>query len=61
MAREALAMSGNWAPTPSQNNLMPPPVPELSTLGVLNLPPLPNCSATVVVKGYTVDEPTMEM
>ena len=30
-------------------------------LGVLNLVVLPNCSATVVEKGYTVDEPTMEM
>ena len=40
---------------------MPPPVPVLSTFGVLNLPPRPNCSATVVVNGYTVDEPTMVM
>ena len=54
-------MSGNCGPTPLQNSLMPPPVPVLSTLGVLNLPPRPNCSATVVVKGYTVDEPTMVM
>jgi hypothetical protein len=30
---------------------MPPPVPVLSTLGVLNLLARPNCSATVVVKG----------
>ena len=54
-------MSGNCGPTPLQNSLMPPPVPVLSTFGVLNLPPRPNCSATVVVNGYTVDEPTMVM
>src|SRR3954463_6731473 len=61
MRREALAMSGNCGPTPLQNSLRPPPVPVLSTFGVLNLPARPNCSATVVVKGYTVDEPTMLM
>src|SRR5687767_7351106 len=61
MRREALAISGNCGPTPLQNSLMPPPVPVLSTLGVLNWPARPNCSATVVVKGYTVDEPTTLM
>jgi hypothetical protein len=61
MRRDALAMSGNCGPTPLQKSLMPPPVPVLSTFGVLNLPPRPNCSATVVVNGYTVDEPTMLM
>src|SRR5687768_15101241 len=59
MRREALATSGNCGPTPLQNSLMPPPVPVLSTFGVLNFPPRPNCSATVVVNGYTVEEPTM--
>ena len=54
-------MSGCCTPTPLQKSLMPPPVPVLSTLGVLNLPARPNCSATVVVKGYTVEEPTMLM
>ena len=54
-------MSGNCGPTPLQKSLMPPPVPVLSTLGVLNWPWRPNCSATVVVNGYTVDEPTMVM
>src|SRR5262245_24508643 len=54
-------MSGNCGPTPLQNSLMPPPVPVLSTFGVLNLPARPNCPATVVVNGYTVDEPTMLM
>src|SRR3982751_2534681 len=61
MRRDAFAMSGNCGPTPLQNSLRPPPVPVLSTLGVLNLPPRPNCSATVVVNGYTVDDPTMLM
>src|SRR4051812_23355945 len=59
MRRDALAISGNCGPTPWQKSFRPPPVPVLSTLGVLNLPARPNCSATVVVKGYTVDEPTM--
>ena len=54
-------MSGYCGPTPLQNSLMPPPVPVLSTFGVLNLPARPNCSATVVVNGYTVEEPTMLM
>ena len=44
---------------PAQNNFMPPPVPVLSITGVLKLPFLPNCSATTVAYGYTVDEPTI--
>ena len=44
-------MSGWLSPTPAQNSLMPPPVPVLSTTGVLNWYLLPNCSATAVVKG----------
>src|SRR5688572_792951 len=40
---------------------MPPPVPVDSTTGVLPTPDLPNCSATAVVKGYTVEEPTMRI
>ena len=51
MAREASDTSGYCTPTPPQNSLKPPPVPVLSTLGVLKLPDLPNCSATVVVNG----------
>ena len=39
----------------------PPPVPTLSTLGVLNFEPRPNCSATAEEKGNTVDEPAMLM
>ena len=40
---------------------MPPPVPVDSTTGVFMPEVLPNCSATVVVKGYTVDDPTMRI
>ena len=40
---------------------MPPPEPVLSTIGVLNFDVLPNCSATVVEKGKTVDEPTIRI
>src|SRR5262245_11501104 len=59
--REALLMSGSSTPTPAQNSLKPPPVPVDSTTGVLNLPALPNCSATAVEKGNTVLEPTMRI
>ena len=38
MRREALAMSGVWAPTPAQKAAMPPPVPSDSTRGAT--PPL---------------------
>jgi hypothetical protein len=58
IARDAFATSGNCGPTPLQNNLIPPPVPVDSTFGVLNFPARPNCSATVVVNGYTVEDPT---
>ena len=51
MRREAFTASGCCTPTPLQNSLTPPPVPVLSTLGVLNLPWRPSCSATVVVNG----------
>ena len=57
MAREASLMSGVSGPTPEQNSLKPPPVPVDSTTGVLNFPPLPSASATVVANGYTVDDP----
>jgi hypothetical protein len=40
--REALTRSGWSAPTPAQNSFTPPPVPVDSTMGVSNLPPLPN-------------------
>ena len=61
IAREALLMSAVPTPTPSQNSLKPPPVPVLSTTGVLKPVVLPNSSATRVENGYTVDEPTMRI
>ena len=57
--RDAPVMSGVPSPTPLQNSFMPPPVPVNSTTGVLNLPALPKLSATAVVNGNTVDEPTI--
>src|SRR5512134_3554457 len=57
--RDAPVISGVPSPTPLQNSFMPPPVPVDSTTGVLNLPALPKLSATAVVKGNTVDEPTI--
>ena len=59
MRRLELAMSGNCQPTPSQKRLSPAPVPIDSTTGARRPPPwLTKVSATAVVKGYTVDEPT---
>jgi hypothetical protein len=58
MALDAFVTDGEFGPTPAQNNFIPPPVPVDSTIGVAYLVPLPNLSATTVVKGYTVDEPT---
>jgi hypothetical protein len=52
-------MSGYSTPTPEQKSFNPPPEPVDSILGVLNFVVLPNCSATTVAKGYTVDEPTI--
>ena len=54
-------MSGVASPTPAQNSFMPPPVPVLSTTGVFKPDFWPNCSATAVVNGKTVDEPTMRI
>jgi hypothetical protein len=54
-------MSGCCTPTPAQNSLKPPPVPVDLDLRRLELAALPNCSATVVVNGYTVEEPTTAM
>ena len=59
MRREALVMSGWSSPTPAQNNFRPPPVPVLSTTGVLKS--LPKYSAAAVANGKTVDEPTMRI
>ena len=57
--REEFVTSGCCTPTPSQNNLMPPPEPVDSTFGVLNFDPLPKRSATAVENGNTVEEPTI--
>ena len=54
-------MSGCRTPTPEQNSLRPPPEPVLSTTGVLNPVDLPNCSATAVENGKTVEEPTIRI
>ena len=43
-----LFCAGVGAPTPAQNNFIPPPVPVLSITGVLNFPLFPNFSATTV-------------
>jgi hypothetical protein len=59
--RDALVMSGWSTPTPAQNSFMPPPVPVLSMIGVLNLLLRPNSSATAVANGYTVEEPTIRI
>jgi hypothetical protein len=61
MRREELAMSGKFCPTPSQNSLMPEPEPLASTIGVGKLELAPNCSATVVENGNTVEDPTMRI
>jgi len=52
-------MSGVPSPTPVQNNFIPPPEPVASTTGVLKDVFWPNCSATDVENGNTVDEPTI--
>ena len=58
IGREALATSGVLLPTPAQKAWKPPPVPRLSTRP--GCPPVlrANVSATRVVKGKTVEEPT---
>jgi len=40
---------------------MPPPEPVDSITGVLYSVDCPNFSATIVAKGYTVEEPTIEI
>ena len=59
MRREAFVTSTLSTPMPSQKIFIPPPVPVDSITGVLAPVALPNCSATAVVNGYTVEEPTM--
>ena len=60
IALEAFVKSGYLAPSPAQKSFIPPPVPVDSTIGVFQ-PFLPCFSATTVVNGYTVDEPTIVM
>src|SRR5690554_1795996 len=60
MAREELAISMVFSPTPWQNWRRPPPEPPEPTTGVLNCGKLlPNSSATMLAKGRTVDEPAI--
>ena len=59
--RDAFVMSGWPVPTPAQNSFSPPPDPVDSTTGVGNSVVLPNCSATAVENGKTVDDPTMRI
>jgi hypothetical protein len=61
MRRDEFATSGYCTPTPAQKALMPPPLPVDSIFGVLKAPRRPNCSATTVANGYTVDEPVILM
>ena len=61
IGREALVMSGVSSPTPLQNSFMPPPVPVLSTTGVFIPVFCPNCSATAVENGKTVEDPTIRI
>jgi hypothetical protein len=60
MGREELAISMVFSPTPAQKVFRPADEPPDSTIGVLNLGlDLPNCSATTLAKGKTVDEPAI--
>ena len=59
MGREALLTSGVATPTPAQNSLNPSAVLVDRTDGAGNGPDLAKCSATRVLNGYTVDEPTI--
>jgi hypothetical protein len=58
MALDAFVTDGVIIVIPAQNSFIPPPVPVDSTMGVLYPLDLPKRSATTVVNGYTVDEPT---
>ena len=61
MRREALAMSGILRTDAIAEQLDAAAGAGALDLRGLELAARPNCSATVVVKGYTVDEPTMLM
>ena len=47
-------ISGYFFPIPAQNNFAPPPDPVLSTIGVLNLVVLPNCSTEIFVQALLI-------
>jgi hypothetical protein len=51
ICRDAFSMSGNWRPTPEQNNFIPAPVPVASTTTLIPGLARWNCSATARVKG----------
>ena len=57
--RDEFVISGWFSPRPEQKSFKPPPDPVLSTIGVLNFVVRPKFSATVVAKGYTVEDPTI--
>src|SRR5438046_2751798 len=60
IAREELAMSMVLSPTPAQKFFRPADEPPDSTIGVLNFGlALPNCSATTLAKGSTVEDPAI--
>ena len=59
--REALTIDGSVGPMARQKVLKPPPVPLVSTIGAGWSEIAPNCSAAVVEKGATVDDPTMRI
>jgi len=46
---------------PAQNSFTPPPVPVDSITGALKSVFLANRSATIVEKGNTVDDPTIDI
>ena len=54
-------MSGVFVPIPLQNSFIPPPDPVDSTIGVKAVVLEPNCSATEVENGKTVEDPTILM
>ena len=52
-------MSVNSAPVPSHTPFFPTDDPPDSTIGVLKVGLLPRCSAMIVAKGNTVEEPAI--
>ena len=54
---DAFPISINFVPTPSHTLFLPTDEPPDSTTGVLKLGFLPNCSAIILAKGRTVEEP----